>query len=66
MLKTLAAIGISAGIALAPLAALAQSDTTAPAAASKMAPAKHSMKKTKHKHHMAKKKMMKKEEAPKG
>jgi hypothetical protein len=68
MLKTLAAIGISAGIALAPLGALAQTDTTAaPAATEKMAPAKSSMKKTtKHKHHMAKKKIMKKEQAPKG
>ncbi len=32
MQKTLAAIGISAAIAFAPLAALAQTDTTAPAA----------------------------------
>ena len=32
MLKTLAAIGISAAIVFAPLAALAQTDTTAPAA----------------------------------
>jgi hypothetical protein len=67
MLKTLTAIGIGAAIVLTPLAAIAQNDTTAPAATEKMAPAKHSMKKTtKHKHHMAKKKMMKKEEAPKG
>ena len=43
MQKTLAAIGISAAIALAPLAALAQTDTTAPAAGAateSMAPAK--------------------------
>jgi hypothetical protein len=32
MLKTFAALGISAAIAFAPLAALAQTDTTAPAA----------------------------------
>ena len=32
MLKTFAAIGICAAIAFAPLAALAQTDTTAPAA----------------------------------
>ena len=31
MLKTFAALGISAAIAFAPLAALAQTDTTAPA-----------------------------------
>ena len=62
MQKTLAAIGISAAIAFAPLAALAQTDTTAPAAGAapaatdNMAPAKDSMKKTKkHKKHMAKK-----------
>ena len=46
MHKTLAAIGISAAIAFAPLAALAQTDTTAPAAGAapaatdSMAPAK--------------------------
>lgn len=63
MRKTLTAIGISAAIALAPLAAIAQTDTTAPAAGAapaatdNMAPAKDSMKKTtKHKKHMAKKK----------
>ena len=72
MQKTLAAIGISAAIAFAPLAALAQTDTTAPAAGAapaatdNMAPAKDSMKKTKHKAHESAKKMMKKEEAPKG
>jgi hypothetical protein len=61
MLKTLTAIGISAAIAFAPLAALAQTDTTAPAAGApaatdNMAPAKDSMKKsTKHKKHMSKK-----------
>jgi hypothetical protein len=61
MLKTLTAIGISAAIAFAPLAALAQTDTTAPAAGAPaatdtMAPAKDAMKKpTKAKKHMAKK-----------
>ncbi len=40
MLKTLTAIGISAAIVFAPLAAIAQNDTTAPAATEKMAPAK--------------------------
>ncbi|HLX98903.1 MAG TPA: hypothetical protein VKR62_09400 [Roseiarcus sp.] len=63
MLKTLTAIGIGAALAFAPLAALAQTDTTtapaaAPAATDNMAPAKDSMKakpkKAKH-HHMAKK-----------
>src|SRR6185437_16727307 len=62
MLKTLTAIGIGAALAFAPLAALAQTDTTtapaaAPAATDNMAPAKDSMKakpkKAKH-HHMAK------------
>ena len=70
MLKTLTAIGISAAIAFAPLAALAQTDTTAPAAGAAaatdaMAPAKDSMKKPMKKHtkHMSKmKKPM--EEAP--
>ena len=33
MLKTLTAIGISAAIVFAPLAAIAQTDTTAPAGA---------------------------------
>ncbi len=61
MLKTLTAIGIGAAIVFAPLAAIAQTDTTtapaaAPAATDNMAPAKDSMKKTaKHKKHMAKK-----------
>jgi hypothetical protein len=62
MLKTLTAIGIGAAIVLTPLAAIAQNDTTAPAAGAapaatdNMAPAKDSMKKTtKHKKHMAKK-----------
>jgi hypothetical protein len=62
MRKTLTAIGISAAIALAPLAAIAQTDTTAPAAPAagapaatdSMAPAKPA--KAKHKKHMAKKK----------
>ena len=50
MLKTFAALGISAAIAFAPLAAFAQTDTTAPAAGAApaasdaMAPAKDSMK----------------------
>ena len=49
MLKTLTAIGISAAIVFAPLAAIAQTDTTAPAGAApaatdSMAPAKDSMK----------------------
>jgi hypothetical protein len=64
MMKTLTAIGISAAIAFAPLAAIAQTDTTAPAggapaATDNAAPAADSttsMKKaTKHKKHMAKK-----------
>ena len=63
MLKTFAALGISAAIAFAPLAAFAQTDTTAPAApgaapaaSDAMAPAKDSMKKAKKpKKHMAKK-----------
>ena len=38
MLKTLTAIGVGAAIAFAPLAALAQTDTTAPAAAPAEAP----------------------------
>ena len=69
MMKTLTAIGISAAIAFAPLAALAQTDTTAPAAGAapaatdNMAPAKDSMKKSaKHKKHMTK--MKKPAEAP--
>ena len=67
MLKTLTAIGISAAIVFAPLAAIAQTDTTAaPAATEKMAPAKDSMKKSaKHKMPIkSAKKTMKKEEAP--
>ena len=62
MLKTFAALGISAAIAFAPLAAFAQTDTTAPAAGAApaasdaMAPAKDSMKaKAKKPKHMAKK-----------
>ena len=61
MLKTFAALGISAAIAFAPLAALAQTDTTAPAAPAAatdkmMAPAKDSMKKAnKTKKHMTSK-----------
>src|SRR3984957_16209386 len=60
MMKTLTAIGISAAIVFAPLAAIAQTDTTAPAAAAapaatdNMAPAKPA--KAKHKKHMAAKK----------
>ena len=49
MMKTLTAIGISAAIVFAPLAAIAQTDAApaaaAPAATDKMAPAKDSMKK---------------------
>src|SRR3984957_12563654 len=58
MLKTLTAIGISAAIVFAPLAAIAQTDTTAPAAGAapaatdNMAPAKPAKA---HKKHMAKK-----------
>lgn len=60
MLKKLAAIGVSAAIAFAPLAALAQTDSTpgAAPAADQAAPAKP-MKKTTH-HHMTKKMKMKK------
>ena len=59
MMRTLTAIGISAAIVFAPLAAIAQTDAApagaAPAATDSMAPAKDSMKKsTKHKKHMAK------------
>src|ERR1700722_9481031 len=62
MMKTLTAIGISAAIVFAPLAAIAQTDTTAPAAAApaatdNMAPAKPA--KAKHKKHMAAKKAKK-------
>ena len=61
MLKKIAAIGVSAAIAFAPLAALAQTDQAAPGAApaasdqGSMA-AKPAKKKT---HHMAKSKMKK-------
>ena len=62
MLKTFAALGISAAILLAPLAAFAQTDATAPAAPAAaatdkmMAPAKDSMKKAnKTKKHMTSK-----------
>jgi predicted lipid-binding transport protein (Tim44 family) len=61
MLKTLTAIGISAAIVFAPFAAIAQTDTTAPAAGApaatdNMAPAKDTaMKPKKAKKHMAKK-----------
>ena len=66
MLKTLTAIGISAAIVFAPLAAIAQTDTTAPAGAAPaasdaMAPAEDSMKSKKH---MAKKHMAKKMKKP--
>jgi hypothetical protein len=67
MIKTLTAIGISAAIALAPLAAIAQTDTTAPAAgapaASDTAAPADSMKKAPKKH-MAKKHMAKKMKKP--
>ena len=71
MLKTLTAIGISAAIAFAPLAAIAQTDTTAPAAGAPaatdtMAPAKDSTKAHHHKAHKSSSAKMKKpaEEAP--
>ena len=73
MLKTLTAIGISAAIAFAPLAAIAQTDTTAPAAGApaatdSMAPAKDSMNSMKphHAKHKKSASKMKKpaEEAP--
>ena len=70
MLKTLTAIGISAAIAFAPLAAIAQTDTTAPAAGApaatdSMAPAKDSMKPHHAKHKKSASKMKKPaEEAP--
>ena len=68
MLKTLTAIGISAAIVFAPLAAIAQTDTTAPAGAAPAAsdvaaPAADSMKKAPKKH-MAKKHMAKKMKKP--
>jgi hypothetical protein len=65
MMKTLTAIGISAAIVFAPLAAIAQTDAApagaAPAASAAMAPAKDSMKKAKPHHHAktASKKMKK-------
>ena len=65
MLKTLTAIGISAAIVFAPLAAFAQTDAApagaAPAASDAMAPAKDTMMKKKH---MAKKHMAKKMKKP--
>ena len=68
MMKTLTAIGISAAIVFAPLAAIAQTDTTAPAgtapaASDTAAPAADSMKKAPKKH-MAKKHMAKKAKKP--
>ena len=70
MLKKLAALGLTAALALSPMAALAQAtDTTAPAADAKpmadtmkkpMKPKHHMMKKHVMKKHMMKKKMMKK------
>jgi len=66
MLKTLTAIGISAAIVFAPLAAIAQTDAApagaAPAASDTAAPA-DSMKKAPKKH-MAKKHMAKKMKKP--
>ena len=70
MMKTLTAIGISAAIVFAPLAAIAQTDAApaagAPAATDNMAPAKDSMKSHKaHKAHKSSAKMKKPaEEAP--
>jgi hypothetical protein len=61
MLKKLAAIGVSAAIAFAPLAALAQSDQTAPGAAptdQSAMPAKPMKKKPMHKKKMSSKKPM--------
>jgi|HubBroStandDraft_3_1064219.scaffolds.fasta_scaffold177908_1 hypothetical protein len=67
MLKTLTAIGISAAIVFAPLAAVAQTDAApagaAPAASDAAAPAADSMKKAPKKH-MAKKHMAKKMKKP--
>ena len=64
MLKKFAAIGLSAAIALLPLAALAQTDQAAPAApmADKDTMAKKPMKKHMSKKHMSKK--MKKSTEP--
>ncbi len=65
MMKTLTAIGISAAIVFAPLAAFAQTDAApagAPAASDTAAPAADAMKKpakAKHKKHMAAKKAKK-------
>jgi hypothetical protein len=67
MLKKLAAIGVSAAIAFAPLAALAQTDQpapgAAPAATDQAAPAKP-MKKKPMKKHMSSSKMKKPMAAP--
>jgi hypothetical protein len=68
MMKTLTAIGISAAIVFAPLAAIAQTDATAPAGAAPAAsdtaaPAADSMKKSAKKH-SAKKHMAKKAKKP--
>jgi hypothetical protein len=65
MMKTLTAIGISAAIVFAPLAAFAQTDA-APAApaADAAAPAADSMMKKPMKKHMAKKHMAKKMKKP--
>jgi hypothetical protein len=67
MMKTLTAIGISAAIVFAPLAAIAQTDAApagaAPAASDAAAPAADSMKKAPKKH-MAKKHMAKKMKKP--
>jgi hypothetical protein len=68
MMKTLTAIGISAAIVFAPLAAIAQTDAApagaAPAASDAAAPAADSMKKAAPKKHMAKKHMAKKMKKP--
>ncbi len=67
MMKTLTAIGISAAIVFAPLAAIAQTDAApagaAPAASDAAAPAANSMKKAPKKH-MSKKHMAKKMKKP--
>jgi hypothetical protein len=68
MMKTLTAIGISAAIVFAPLAAFAQTDAApaagAPAASDTAAPAADSMMKKPMKKHMAKKHMAKKMKKP--
>ena len=69
MMKTLTAIGISAAIVFAPLAAIAQTDTTAPAAGApaatdNMAPAKPAKAHKKHMAKKAKKHMAKKVKKP--